>query len=125
MLTAFQIDAFQSCAFQEEAAAGTPGPSYTKVGGDDVPRVEVWEKARKWKNKDEALESTIKAAYLKLTGQEPAPVVVARVKEEIPAQKIEEVVVARDYAAELAFTEWLSAQIAAELDDEEALLLLI
>ncbi len=41
-----------------------------KIGGDDVPRIEVWER-RKSEKKDDALAQFIKAQYAQITGKTP------------------------------------------------------
>lgn len=102
-----------------------------KVGGDDVPRHTGWNKAA-WKKKqkrEEAITETIESTYRKLIGVEPAPVVVAELKAEI--RKTPEIAQI-DYTQEMRLIEWLSAQIDQvrqrhldELDDEEAILLLL
>jgi len=105
----------------------------TRSGGDDAfHKHPGWNKAA-WKRKqkrEDAIEQTIEATYRSILGIAPAPVVVAELKAEI--RKSEEI--ARlDYTQEMKLIEWLSAQISAvqqkryldELDDEEALLLLI
>lgn len=135
MLTAFQLDVFQSCAFQEEALAGEPAPYYTKVGGDDVPRVEVWEKYRKRKSRDEKLEAVIREAYQQIIGGEPENAVVSAVEKEV------EEVRAVSISSYSGVAEWLQAQqavvqmiiqkrqaellAAREREDEEILMLIL
>ncbi len=45
-----------------------------KIGGDDVPRAEIWTKRKGKKKDDEALEQFIKAQYDQITGKTPAQV---------------------------------------------------
>jgi len=101
----------------------------TKEGGDDSPG---WNKAA-WKRKrarEQAITETIEATYQRLMGVEPLPAVVAEIKAEV---RKDEVLATLDYTQELKLVGWLSAQINEmrrqqdrdELDDEEALLLLI
>ena len=101
-----------------------------KVGGDSADT--GWNKSA-WKKKqqrEEAIAQTIEATYLKLVGVEPAQQVVAEIKAEV---RKDERVAKLDYTQELRLVEWLSAQINAirrkqyldELDDEEAILLLL
>ena len=83
-----------------------------KVGGDDVPRYEVWEKKRKFK-RDDWLEATIEETYRKLTGYEAAPEVVKEVIAE--ARAVEE----QDVAT---ITQLIQQQI--DEEEDEILLLL-
>ena len=103
-------------------------------GGDDAYHHTGWNK-RAWQKKqkrEEALEDTIRAAYQRLTGAEPAPDVIEEVaqaaKQEAP---ITEPSVFVDYSGVSA---WLQAQerIVSEIiarrqeeDDEEALIMLL
>lgn len=90
-----------------------------KIGGDDAFHHgwdrEAWKRR---KSREDAIVRTIEETYQRLMGIAPAPAVVAKVRAETPKEL-------RDYTKELEFTQWLSDQIAAELDDEEAILLLI
>lgn len=61
------------------SAVATP----SKIGGDDVPRVEVWEK-RKSKKHDEQLDKLIRDAYDKITGKTPAEIKEILAEEETP-----------------------------------------
>jgi hypothetical protein len=62
----------QSAALVLQRGVTTP----TKVGGDDVPRVEIWERRKKDKRKDEDLEQLIRESYYKITNpEEPAEIV--------------------------------------------------
>jgi hypothetical protein len=54
------------------SASGTAGNESTKVGGDDVPeRVEIYEKRKKRKKNDDALDSVLRDAMDKAMGREP------------------------------------------------------
>lgn len=110
--------------------ANIVAPEEVKHGGDDAYHHTGWDKAA-WKKKhkrEELITETIEATYRKLMGIEPEPEVVAVLKKEAKQSKVEQ-----DYTKELQFIEWLSEQISAiqqkryleELDDEEALLLLL
>lgn len=75
-----------------------------KIGGDDVPRVEIWEK-RKSKKHDEQLDKLIRDAYDKITGKTPAEI------KEILAEETPEIVQA--------------VPVYDDEDDEEILLLMV
>lgn len=51
-------------------ANGSDAPS--KVGGDDVPRIEIYERRKKPKKKDEELHNVVQAAFDKAMGREKA-----------------------------------------------------
>jgi hypothetical protein len=107
----------------------------TKVGGDDAfheHKHQGWNK-RAWKrqkDREDAIAETIEATYRRIMGIAPDPVVVAEIRRETPTQ-----LAAPDYTQYGEFVAWLEGQIAeaekyradieSELDDEEALLLLI
>ena len=103
-----------------------------KVGGDDAFHHEHkhtgWNK-RAWerrKGREDAIAETIEATYRRMMGIAPNPSVVAEIRKETPTK-----LAAPDYTQYSEFVLWLEGQIAeaeryrAELDDEEALLLLI
>lgn len=90
-------------------------------GGDDVPeRYEIWEPRKKPKNRDEELDKVVRKAFQKATGTTPEPVVVQAATREI---------MPRFDAQELAGTQQAIInrilEIQAEMDDEEAILLLL
>ena len=107
-----------------------------KVGGDDAFH-QGWDKEA-WKKKqkrEDALAETIEATYRKIMGIEPDPVVVEAIAEEVHQESPVEAKkpATFDYSG---VAEWLQAQEAIvaqivakrledELDDEEALLLLL
>lgn len=52
------------------SASGTvPLHEPQKIGGDDVPRVEVWERRKKSKKQDEQLDKFIREQYEQITGK--------------------------------------------------------
>lgn len=109
----------------------------TKVGGDDAfHEHQGWNK-RAWKrqkDREDAIAGTIEETYQRMMGIAPNPVVVAEIRKQAPVTLAKP-----DYSQYWEFVAWLEGQIKeaeqyrearhaeylAELDDEEALLLLI
>ena len=112
----------------------------TITGGDDGwhdhRKHQGWNK-KAWKRAQErenAITATIEATYQRMMGIAPNPVVVAEIRKAAPPSLAKP-----DYSQYFEFVAWLDGQIAlaerfraeakaaedAELDDEEALLLLI
>ncbi len=78
----------QSATLTVTRVATTP----TKVGGDDVPRVEIWEKRKKQKRKDESLDLLLKKNYDNIVNTKKQVEVLEPVKE-VHVELVEAIVV--------------------------------
>lgn len=97
-----------------------------RVGGDDAPgwNYKAWKKR---KEREQALEDSIRAQWQALTGNEPAPAIVEQAKaEEIRQESALEFVSYRAWDAyQFAALESILARLKAEEDDDEETLLML